>query len=459
MIQGPVISGHVPAEPVVKTRFLHIWEKLTFGYWFVPALMALGAVLLAFGMLALDQHVLARGRGPGWLYGGGAGGARSLLSTVASSIVTVAGVVFSITIVTLTQASSQFGPRLLRSFMRDTSNQVVLGTFVATFVYCLLVLRSIYGDDENGHVPQASVSVAVLLALASLAVLIYYIHHVAFSLQAPQVVAAVAAELETVIDRQFLRDTGAEADEASGERQVPDEFRRNAWTVPAEQDGYLQAIDQEALMDTACREQLILVLDCRPGDFLMRGSPVLHAWPPERCRPKLATELSGLFMIGNHRTPEQDVEFGIHQLVEIACRALSPGINDPFTAITCLDWLGVALCRITRGRLPSRFRCDRQGCLRIVAPLSTFRGLADAAFNQIRQNGVGKMAVALRQLEVVAQVAEHIRGHEAATVLMDHTRMIYEANLAVVQEPSDRADLDERYQRVHRVIGEQQERP
>lgn len=438
----------------MKTRALHIWEKLFSSYWFVPTIMASGAMALAFGMLALDRRVFDGDQGPTWFYAGGPEGARSLLSTVASSVITVAGVVFSITIVTLTQASSQFGPRLLRNFMRDTGNQVVLGTFVATFVYCLLVLRTIYGGDDGGRVPQASVTVAVVLALSSLAVLIYFIHHVSMSLQAPHVVAATAAELNTAIAHQFHREAGAEQEGKAEAEQIPEDFERGAWAVPAERDGYLQAIDQETLMAVACRENLILILNYRPGEYVMSGTPLLRAWPPDGWNTKLASELCDQFLIGHYRTPEQDVEFGIDQLVEIAVRALSPGINDPFTAMTCLDWLGAALCRIASRGLPGKYRCDDAGRLRIVARVSTLQGLADAAFNQIRQNGVGKVAVTLRQLEVITKVAEQIRQAEPSSVLLEHAKMVYDQNMKVVQEPKDRGDLEDRYEKVIRAAGQ-----
>ena len=170
---------------------------VTSSFWFVPTTMTVVAAGSAIGMIEVDRTWLGPGVRIGWLYSGGAEGARSLLSTVAGSVITVAGVVFSITISTLTQASSQFGPRLLRNFMRDTSNQIVLGTFVATFLYCLLVLRTIHGkiDDGASFVPQLSVTVAVGLAVASIAVLIYFIHHVSLSLQAPNVIAAARGDL------------------------------------------------------------------------------------------------------------------------------------------------------------------------------------------------------------------------------------------------------------------------
>lgn len=166
------------------TQLITYWEDIRSSFWFVPTLMAAASAVLAMCNIYLDHTLPESWRGNGWIYSGGAEGARAVLSVIASSMITVAGVVFSITIVALTLASSQFGPRLLRTFMRDTANQVVLGTFIATFLYCLLVLRTIRGLDEREFVPHLSVTVGVLLGVASLGVLIYFIHHVSVSIQA-----------------------------------------------------------------------------------------------------------------------------------------------------------------------------------------------------------------------------------------------------------------------------------
>ena len=193
----------------MKTKLINLWEALHTSFWFLPALMTFAAIGLSFATIALDwvvQESLLKRVALVWI--GGIEGARQLLSTIAGSMITVAGVVFSITIVVLALASSQFGPRLLRNFMRDRGNQVVLGTFIATFTYCLLVLRSIHGGDGTPFVPYISVSLGIALALVSVAVLIYFIHHVSVIIQAPTVIAMVAAELEDGIERLFPEKLG-----------------------------------------------------------------------------------------------------------------------------------------------------------------------------------------------------------------------------------------------------------
>lgn len=431
----------------MRTRLRHVWEVLTSSYWFVPSLMVAAAVGLAFGILAVDTAWINDEGVPDWLYSGTAGGARDLLATVAGSIITVAGVVFSIAIVTLTQASVQFGPRLLRNFMRDTGNQVVLGTFLATFLYCLLVLRRVYGGEDNPFVPHLSVSIAVLLAIASIVVLIYYIHHVSTTLQAPHVVAAVGKDLSEAMVELYpdgMGDGGPPPEDDEPARLLG-HFERHALPICSTANGYVQAVDGDTLIDLARRHDLLVRLDRRPGQYAIAGDPLMYAWPADRLCPRLQHKLRRTFIVGPNRTHEQDVEFAIHQMVETAVRALSPGINDPFTAITCIDWLGAALSRLARSDLPEAWRYDADGRLRVVTRLSTYSGLIDAAFNMIRQYGRGSPAVMIHLLEVIGEIARQARQDDQRHTLRRHLEMVHRAISQTVNEDYDRQVVDERY--------------
>ena len=401
---------------------------------------------LAAGAVELDKAVaedwLHR---LGWTYSGGAEGASLLLGTVAGSMIAIAGTVFSMTLVALSLASSQLGPRLLRNFMRDTANQMVLGTFVATFVYCLLVLRTVRRADEVAFVPHLSVSVGVLLAIVSIGVLIYFIHHVSVSIQADEVVARVGRELDEGIDRLFPGHLGkplSEVSKAPSEADLPAAFAREARPVGALEDGYLQLIDADALMALASQEDLLLRLERRPGHYLVKGRTMLMVWPGDRVTATLVDKLNAAFVLGNQRTAAQDIEFSIHQLVEIAVRALSPGINDPFTAIACVDRLGSALCRLARRDMPSARRFDRHERLRLVAPGSSFAGIVDTAFNQIRQCSRSNPPVAIRMLDAIAQIAGQVQRAQDAACLKRHVGMIVTAAREAVPEPDDLLDVE-----------------
>ena len=443
----------------MRVRLRHLWETLISGYWFVPGLMVFGATIVAWLMLTIDRAVIATDRSFVWLYAGGSDGAKTLLSTVAGSFITVAGVVFSITISALTQASSQFGPRLLRNFMRDRGNQIVLGTFLATFLYCLLILRTIHGEVGDGKpfVPHASVTFAVVLAVASIAVLIYFVHHVSVSLQAPSVVAAVRSDLEDAINELPSDQRGAavaidgtsEDDEL---RRLPPGFDAAARAVPSPSDGYLQAVDYEAIVSLAAKHDLMLRLACRPGDYLFAGAPLLWAWPVGRCDDATADKLPSAFIIGRQDTAEQDLEQGFRQMVEVAVRALSPGINDPFTAVNCLDALGSAICRVASRGLPGSLRHDDEGVLRLLVPVPTFEGVCDTAFNQIRQYGRDSVAVTLRLLEVIAICISRSSCKAQRQALWRHAEMTHRQGIDAFFEERDRKDVRERWATVLREL-------
>jgi uncharacterized membrane protein len=441
----------------LNALLLKTWDRLRSSFWFVPAGMACLAVALAFGGVAIDEAVPDDWvRSMGWTYTGGAEGASLLLSTVAGSMIAIAGTVFSMTLVALSLASSQLGPRLLRNFMRDTANQVVLGTFVATFVYCLLVLRTIRRADEVAFVPHLSVSLAVLLAMVSIGVLIYFIHHVSVSIQADEVVARIGQELEQGIERLFPGYLGVPASEpvrAAAEAGLPAALARAARTVGAAEDGYLQLIDAKALMDLAGEDDLLLRLERRPGHYLVKGQPMVTVWPADRVTDALVAKLHAAFVFGNQRTSAQDVEFSFDQLVEIAVRALSPGINDPFTAVSCVDRLASALCRLARRDMPSHLRFDTQGRLRLVAGGSSFTGIVDAAFNQIRQCARGNPAVAIRLLDAITLVADHVRSAQDADCLRRHADMIMRGAREAVPEAEDRLAVETRYLAATQALG------
>ncbi len=226
----------------MKSRLLKYWDLIRSSFWFLPSLLASAAIALAFATVALDGAVTYQ-----WLqtwnlaYTGGAEGASLVLGTIAGSMITIAGLVFSMTLVTLSLAASNFGPRLLQNFMRDTANQVVLGTFVATFLYCLLVLRTIRRADEGAFVPHLSVTLGVLLAMVSIGVLIYFIHHVAVSIQADEIVTRVGADLLDRVERLYPQQFGESLQEESGVRshiEVPETFERDAQTIIATDEGY-----------------------------------------------------------------------------------------------------------------------------------------------------------------------------------------------------------------------------
>ncbi len=414
----------------MRTFALRTMNQLRESYWFIPAIMASGALLAALLMVYVDSHFGSTwmDRLP-WLYAARPSGARNLLSAVGGSMIGVAGTTFSVTIAAVVYASGQYGPRLLSNFMADRGNQVTLGTFIATFLYSMVVLRTIRSPGENGSgagafVPQLALIVAFLLVLASVGVLIYFIHHVPQRIHINSVIEEVGDRLLREIDNRFpafIGDPVEEEDDRSiipaALRQEPGEAPGRTVAVEAKDTGYIQVIDDEALIDIAREHDLILRLRCRPGDFARRGSVLIQAWPSEECDEDTQARLRRVFAFGSRRTPLQDLRFLIDELVEIAARALSPGVNDPFTANSCLDWLGAALAELARRSLPSDLRKDEAGALRVIAPPLTFALLTDRALGALAQYASADRIAGEGFLDTIESVAAACRRRDRLAVL------------------------------------------
>jgi len=403
------------------TRLSTYWEYLRGTYWAVPSAMAAAAMGLSVGMIQLDEaattNLLDRLT---WVYTGGPEGARAVLSTIAGSMITVAGVVFSITIVALTLASQQFGPRLLRNFLRDRGNQVVLGTFLSTFIYCLLVLRTVRGSDDEEFVPHLAVTVGVVLAMLSLGVLIFFIHHVATSIQASRIIANVAADLEGAINRLFPETVGKNFATADPGTALPDAsgaVEGGSREVRSTTTGYVQSIDVEGLKGVARDREVVVWLRARPGAFVRKGQALLTVWPVPTHGVSDDTPFQEVVIIGSDRTGTQDVTFFIDQLVELAVRSLSPGINDPGTARLCIDRLEQALCHLAGRRIPTAARLDDDGRGRVFACPVTFANIVESAFYEIARYGRSVVSVTCRLLEAVGSIGSCVQREEDRQVL------------------------------------------
>lgn len=434
----------------------NVFTKLRSSLWLIPTCMAVSAIALSLATPYLDEHVSPRLIDSiRWFSNMGPEGSMTLLSTIAGSMITIAGVVFSVTIVALTLASSQFGPRLLDEFMRDRGNQLVLGTFVATFLYCLLMLPTIHLPQGNGNTPYWGTFIGLLLAVCSLGVFIYFVHHIAVSIQAPHLIAAVYADLEEGLNRLFPERLGKEIKQGAvseGLYQVEERLRQEGIDIPAETGGYLQAIETYRLVDLARKHRLVMLLHYRPGHFIIKGTPLVTVLAENTVAPSLAKNLNKQFICGIQRTDEQDLEFSVLQLVEVAVRALSPGVNDPFTCIQCIDHLSAMLCQLARRQFPSPYRYDQDNVLRIIAPPVTFQNIANVALHQIRQHGNTQMAILIRLLEGLERVGESIEREEDRKVIHHHVELIHRGSRKELKEEQDREAIANRCRRVLAVL-------
>lgn len=442
----------------MKTRILNLIEMLRGSFWTVPLLLLLLSIVLAVFNIYLDMS-LFRERAqlhPLLQFFSDAEHNRVLIATTAGSILGVAGVSFSVTIASLTLASQQFGPRLLRNFMQDSFNQFVIGVFTATFLYCILILQFISNLDEAGFVPVISVSTLLGLVVFNLLMLVFFIHHISISIQADSIIADVYSEMIARLRNLFPEEPQDEEEQPGEAAPAQAEMIFAAEeTICAARSGYLQAIDVEGLLKLVTHNNAMLKLDLRPGDFILHGSPLGWLCSGEQELPEtLHEEIQRHLFISDTRTAQQDAEFAIRQLVEIALRALSPGINDPFTAIACIDRLGDAIAFLMKRRMPRARYADEDGRLRLQLKAFSFHGIIEAAFNQIRQNAGYHVAIIVSLLEILGALAEQAKTPEQAKAIMVQADAIFGACEDEIKTPKDWQDIETAYRRVARLLRE-----
>jgi uncharacterized membrane protein len=420
------------------------WLQVRASYWFIPTLLTLAAIALAVGTLWVDHNGLV-----GWLWGTGwlrttsAEGARGLLSVIASAMISIASTVFAITIAAVVYASGNYGPRLLSNFMNDRGNQVSLGTFIATFVYTLLVLRTVrISDDLTGSafVPQLSTLVSTVLVFCAVLVLVYFLHHVPASIRINTVLAGIGRKLLDDIAERFPHSQGAET------APELDRFR----PVTAVGSGYIEIIDFAALDRLAKEHGAAISLCVRTGDFVHPHISLVEL-SGTATDEKLESGIRDAFAMGDSRTSEQDIEFLFDELVEIALRALSPGINDPFTAITSLHWMGAALASLADrdlSRGPEQQTFDRA---RVRPRPDSFEHFIERGLGAVRGSVAANPLATRVCLAAIADVgAGRITEARRADLAAEAERLFRQA-MTVLQGP-DRDDVSERFQEVRQRL-------
>ena len=429
------------------TPWISSWrrEELRTNLWLVPSLEVLLAVLLFAGTYALDRAAYGHSL-PSFVISTTPDGARQLLTTVAAAVITVVGVVFSIMIVALTLASTQFGPRMLRNFIRDRGTQHTLGVFVATFVYAILTLVSI-GTGHADFVPAISITVTLLALVLDMGVLIYFINHISTSIQLPQVIASIARDLVGAIAAEGARADVGVVESSLSLQEIERQMAESGSVVRTPRSGYLQFVDYATLVRLASSYNAVIRLHHRPGHFLVAGQPLASVWPPQAAA-SVARSLERGHLTGPYRTLAQDIAFAVDQLVEIAIRALSAAVNDTFTALTCIDWLGESLCRIAGEWSPTQVHRDRSGQIRVISAAISYKRLVERAYEKIRQASGGMPAVMIRQLDALAKVMEYATTSAQRDVLIEQAERIQRLSGETVHEPADRADVTRRYEAV-----------
>jgi uncharacterized membrane protein len=414
----------------MTNRLRHYWHLLRESLWFIPGLMLIGSFLLAYGLVEFDANTYWQGQKEfPLLFGIGAEGSRGMLSAIAGSMLTVATLSFSLTLSTIAQVSSQYSPRVLRNFMRDQLNQLVMGYFVGVFSYCLIVLGTIRGTDEQKFVPATAVLVGLVLALGGVVALIFFIHHIAESMQSGTIVQSTTNETLEAIDNLFPSNVGESVgspEEMKAVQQYIDEA--TGWhPVIAKRWGYLQHFDTDQLLNWATRHRVIVRIEQRLGNFIAQDDVLFSVRTdvtrPDVSKPDWPEDLLDYVDIGRHRSVEQDVSFGIQQLVDITLKALSSGINDPTTAIMGIDHLGAICERLAKRTFPERLRSDGQH-FRVQTQPASFEDFIRLSFDLTRVNAKGDHAVLRRLLRALVLIGNHVNTKARLPVIREQIALL-----------------------------------
>ena len=430
-------------------KIKQLYSNLRSSFWFAPSVIVAYSIALAVILVETDSAVSDQWLAQ-WprLFGAGPAGARDMLSTIAGSMMTIMGVTFSMTLVALTLASSQYTSRILRNFMRSHVTQYTLGVFAGIFSYCLIVLRTIRGSGEVEFVPGLAVFFAFVLALGSVGVLIVFIHHIASSIQASSIIASVAKESIAVIDRLFPEKIGQGPDENEDKDQVLLSLEKKTWrTVPAKVSGYIQSVNSDALLRLARDRKTILRMEHGIGDYIVEETGLASLALEDPLDQETIAALNSYYNISSYRTVEQDPAFGVRQIVDIALKALSPGINDTSTAVMCIDYLAAILARLASRQLPSSHRYE-EGELRVITIVQTFKSLLDDSFDQIRRSAEGNVAVMERMLGAIENIASLTTNPYRRRALCEQIQRIDELADRTIESAHDRARIEKRLMHV-----------
>jgi uncharacterized membrane protein len=444
-----LVTWHSFSSCPGRLVLVSVLQRMRERFWFVPAVLSAAAFVLAEALIALDRafgELGTSGLLGAVLYRAGAAGSRDVLGVIATSSLAVAGTTFSITIAVMALTSSSYGPRLVRNFMADPGNQVVLGVYVATFLYSLLVMRAVrvIGDPLDASadifVPHLAVNVAIAFAVLNVAVLVYFIHHISDSIQIATIAARVRSDLRSTVDSLYPESIGLDeqqVEQGREEIELPDRLETDGVALRAERPGYLQSVREEELVRVAARHDILVAMKVRPGGYLIDDTVFALVYPPERASEQALDGIRGAVIIGDARSPHQDVDFAVQQLTELAVRALSSGINDPYTAVNALDDLSAGLVPLASREQPSAGRYDTEGVLRVHAPHADVVELVNGVLDRMRWYAATHVEVMTAALRLAELVGASARQRELRARLRTQVHLMTDAVAAAGNQDHD----------------------
>ncbi|MDQ4076522.1 MAG: DUF2254 domain-containing protein [Chloroflexota bacterium] len=431
-------------------RFRVLRHNLESSFWFLPLLWVIGLSGLALVLITLDRQLSTREiylELP-YLLLAEVAGARTLLGAIASALLTVATLAFSIIMLGVVQTSNAYSPRILDEYLSDPMNQHVLGIFLGTFLYTLFVLREVRGTVEADYIPPLSVAGALVFIFIATLAFIYFLGHVAHSIKVSDIIKRIETETKEVMEVVFPEDMGR----PWPAEQPPEMPKETPGTIVATRDGYVAAIVSDKLLTAVTRAGALVQLEITVGDHVLRNTPLATVWPADKT-DSLTKLVQATIVLQDERTLLQDFLYGAQQLDEMAIRALSPAINDPATAVNCIDGLASIVVELAHHPPVSPYRCDSTGKLRVIAPGQTFAALLDVAFNQIRHYGASDPVVMSHLLRVYRQIGYAVSQPAERAALWEHVRQLAWSANANLRAPFEREAVNQSLREAARVLG------
>ncbi len=424
-------------------KLKQFWSNLRSNFWFMPTLIVLVSIALAVALIQVDSTGGSDRLLNQWprLFGSSAEGARGMMSTIAGSMMTIVGVSFSMILVVLALASSQYTSRILRNFMRSRSTQAVLGIFAGIFTYCLIVLRTIRSGDEGTFVPTLAVFFGFVMALVGVGTLMFFIHHIASSIQASNIIASIAKETNATINLLFPEKLGHGPDEDDEEQILPPLAKRNWCVIQSRESGYIQNVNNAGLLRVARDWKTVVRMERGIGEFVVQNTPLVSLAMEDQPDQEKISALHAAFSISRFRSVEQDPAFGIRQIVDVGLKALSPGINDTTTAVTCVDYLTAILAPMATRQIPSLHRYEK-GELRVIAKGVSFESLLSESFDQIRNNASGNVTIILHMLDSFQTLAGLTTSPQRRRALLEQVQLIAELTERTVESTYDQTRVE-----------------
>lgn len=422
-----------------------LWNRLKNSLWALPITMVIAATLIALLILSLPLN--PRGDPVWWLYSGDAPAASGFLANLLTAMITMSTLAISITMVVLTLAAQSLGPRLIPIFMSDNRTKLMLGLFIGSVVYLLIILRSVNADIDR--VPNLAVTMGAGLVFISVVVLLFFVHHLARSIVADTIIDRVGDTLDSWIEGAYPEhtDSSTPPETSAASDQDGQQFTTN-------RTGYVQAIDHDRVIAAAREAGATVTLKIRPRHYVLRGDVLARIMPETAFDDRLAEVLESTIVIGTSRTPVQDIEYPIRQLVEIALRALSPGINDPYTACAVIDRVAGSIAKIIAGGAQQSRWCDVDEVIRLIVPTTQFDGILDTAFNEIRQAGASQQSILIRLADRLGQLLAHADKDQMVEIRR-HLELVRATGQRAIADQADRSILTARVETALTLSGPQ----